>query len=170
MTLKSSEIKNFLSWRISTILRSFLVASASCHSTLPFFIRPVESTQMRTEDNLLISKNSIAPSSSRGNWPWRRRVLNRFDTGLAIFDWVPGSMSVHILSQIGTVLVDEQEEVRLRGFALAFDLFAIASTFVFNANSSNFISEVSCSLPSSSLLLKSVTNLFNPWEIQTHEW
>ena len=71
---------------------------------------------------------------------------------------------------LGTVLVDEQAEVRLRGFALAFDRIAKASTIVFNANSSDFISEVSCSLSSSSLLLKSVTNLFNPWEILTHEW
>ena len=51
---------------------------------------------------------------------------------------------------MGTVLVDGQAEVRLRGFALAFDRLAKASTFVFNANSSNFISEVSCSLSSSS--------------------
>ena len=62
----------------------------------------------------------------------------------------------------GTVLVDEQAEVRLRGFAFAFDRLAEASTFVFNAKSSNCISEVSCSLLSSSLLLKSVTNLFKP--------
>ena len=35
-------------------------------------------------------------------------------------------------SQIGTVLVDQQAEVRLRGFVLAFDRLAKASTFVFN--------------------------------------
>ena len=39
------------------------------------------------------------------------------------------------LSQIGTVLVDEQAEVGLRGFAFVFDRLAKASTFVFNANS-----------------------------------
>ena len=70
-----------------------------------------------------------------------------------------GSISVQVLSPMGKVFGDEQVEVRLRGFALAFDRLAKASTFVFNANSSNCISEVSCSL-SSSLLLKSVTNLF----------
>ena len=53
---------------------------------------------------------------------------------------------------------------------LAFDRLAKASTLIFNANSSNYISEVSCSLSSSSLLLKFVTNLFKPWEILTHEW
>ena len=57
------------------------------------------------------------------------------------------------------VFVDELAEVRLRGFALAFDRLAKASSFVFNAKSSNCISEVSCSLLSSSLLLlKSVTS------------
>ena len=74
-----------------------------------------------------------------------------------------------VLSPIGVVLVDEQAEVRLRGLALAFDRLAKANTFVFNAKSSNCISEVSCSLSSYFLLLKSVTNLFKPLEILTHE-
>ena len=38
------------------------------------------------------------------------------------------------------LLVDEQARVRLRGFALAFDRLAKASTFDFNAQSSNCIS------------------------------
>ena len=41
MTLKCSEITNFLSWRDSTILYCFLVASASCHLALPHIIRPM---------------------------------------------------------------------------------------------------------------------------------
>ena len=114
-------------------------------------------------------QNSIAPSSSRGNCPCRRRVFNLFANGYAWSDWAPGSMSIHILSRISTVLVDEQVVENLLGFALAFDRLAKASTFVFNAQSSNCISEISCSLSSSSLLLKSVTNLFKPWEILTHE-
>ena len=40
MSLKSSEMKNFLSWRISTVLKPFLVSSASCHCALPHVIRP----------------------------------------------------------------------------------------------------------------------------------
>ena len=47
--------------------------------------------------------------------------------------------TVHLLSQRGTVLADEQAEVGLRGLALAFGRLAKASTFVFNANSSDFI-------------------------------
>ena len=41
---------------------------------------------------------------------------------------------------MGFVLVDELAEVRLRGFALAFDRLAKASTFFFNAKSLNCIS------------------------------
>ena len=41
---------------------------------------------------------------------------------------------------------------------------------IFNAYSSNCISEVSCSLSSSSLSIKSVTNSSKPREILTHEW
>ena len=67
--------------------------------------------------------------------------------------------------------VDELAEIRLCGFALAVGRLAKARAFVFNAKCSNCISEVSCSLLSFSLLLlKSVTNLFQPWEILTHEW
>ena len=51
----------------------------------------------------------------------------------------------------------------------AFDRLAKASSFVFNANSSGFVSEVSCSLSSYSLSIKSVTNLFNPCEILAHD-
>ena len=64
---------------------------------------------------------------------------------------------------MGTVLVDEQAGVRLRGFALAFDRLAKERAFDLKAKLANWISEVSCSLLSLSLLLlKSVTNLFKP--------
>ena len=41
MTLKRSKIKNFLSWRINTILKYFPVSSVSCHCAVPHFIRPL---------------------------------------------------------------------------------------------------------------------------------
>ena len=169
MTLKISEIKNFLSWRFSTILKYLLVASISCHFAL-FHQTNIESSQIRPEDYLFNLQNSIAPSSSRCNCPCRRRVFSLFATGYAWLDWALGSISVYNLTRIGTVLVNEQAEVGLLGFALAFDRLAKANTFVFNASASVFVSEVSCSLSSYSLSIKSVTNLFNPWEILTHEW
>ena len=58
---------------------------------------------------------------------------------------------------------------RLCGFALAVDEVAKSPALNFNAYSSKCISEVSCSLSSCFLLLKSVTNLFTPWKILTHE-
>ena len=54
--------------------------------------------------------------------------------------------------------MDELAELRLCGFALAFDRLAKSLAFNFNAYSSNCISEVSCPLSSWSLLFKFVTN------------
>ena len=55
--LKSSETKKFLSWRVSTTLKSFLVALR----LLPFSFSTIHQTdaecsQIRSEDNLLISR------------------------------------------------------------------------------------------------------------------
>ena len=61
-----------------------------------------------------------------------------------------------------TVLEDEQVVESLLGFALA--LYRLA-----NANTSVFAVEVSYSLSSYFLSIKSVTNLFKPREILTHE-
>ena len=159
MSLKSSEIKNFLSWWISTILKSFLVASASCHLVLPYIVRPIlrmlSNLFRRSSSNL---QNSIAPSSSRGNSPCRRRVFINFASGCARFDWALGSISIHFLSRMGIVLEDEQEVEGLLGFASALDRLAIANTSV-------FVVEVSCSMSSYFLMIKSVTNLFRSWEI-----
>ena len=56
--------------------------------------------------------------------------------------------------------MDEQVVEGLLGFALAFDRLAEANTSVFKTNTPVFVSEVSCSLSSYSLSIKSVTNLF----------
>ena len=84
------------------------------------------------------------------HWIIDGRIILRFNIG-------PSS-----LSPIGKVFVDEQAEIRLCGFAVAFDRLAKARAFNLNAYSSNRTYEVSCSLSSCSLLLKSVTNLFRP--------
>ena len=81
MTLESSEIKNFLSWWISTILifsccLRLLPSCSSIHHRTN-----IESTQIWFRISSFSLQNSIAPSSSRGRWPLRRRVLNCFDTG-----------------------------------------------------------------------------------------
>ena len=80
MTLKSSEIKNFLSWWISTILKSF-----PCFLHLPAVQLFHISHQCREFSNSFRRhsfhlQNSIAPSSSRSRSPWRRGVLSCFLT------------------------------------------------------------------------------------------
>ena len=98
-------------------------------------------------------------------------VFSLCATGYAWLNWAPGSISVHLLSRIGTVLVHEQAEVGLLVFCFSLWLACKkANTSVFNANVYIFVSVVSCSLSSYSLSIKSVTNLFKPWEILTHEW
>ena len=171
MTLRSSEVKNF-SWRIGTILKSFLVSSASCLFVSSTFSQTnTESAQNRSEDNLLNFQNLQAHHLLL-------EVIDHDEEEYSIFlplgkrDWIEflvqyQSIFFHNRLQF---LQKEQPEVGLRGLALAFGRLAEARTFNFNAQSSNCISEVSYSLSSSSLLLKSVTNLFKPWEILTHEW
>ena len=83
------------------------------------------------------------------HWTFNGRIILWFNIS-------PNSFSNRV------VLVDELAEIRLCGFALAIDRLAKARAYDFNALSSNCVSEVSCSLSSFSLLLKSVTNLFKP--------
>ena len=61
----------------SCCLRLLALYSSTFHQT------NAESSQNRSEDNLFNLQNSIAPSSSRGNCPCRRRVFSLFATGYA---------------------------------------------------------------------------------------
>ena len=160
MALKSSEEQD-CSRRISSTLGSFLVSSSSCHVFLPLVVRQYKKCSWRLS---LILQNSIAPPRSRCSLPWRRWI-NFFDTSSSEIEYSRGSTSVQILSPIRKVLVDELAESCLCGFGLAFDRLVKSPAFNINAYSSNCTSEVS-----SSLLFKFVTNLFEPWEILTHEW
>ena len=78
MTLKSSEVKNFLSWRTMYLfllppppaILLFHTSSDQCWEYSNLFRRSSFSLQ-----------NSIAPSSSRSNSPCRRRAFSLFATG-----------------------------------------------------------------------------------------
>ena len=164
-------VKNFLSWWISTILKSFLVASrllSSCSST--FHQTNIESAQMCSEDHLSVSR-------IRSHHLLLEAFL-RAEEECSVFLRLGTLDQIELLVQyqsiffhgIGTALVDEQVEVGLLGFALSFERLAFSNTSVFNANNSVFVSEFSCSSSSYSLSIKSVTNLFNPSEILNHEW
>ena len=141
---------------------------ASCSST--FHQTIIGSPQIRSEDHLLISRIQSLHLLFEVDDHVEEEYSVVLTLGKRWTNNFSGSISVQEFSRISTVLVHEQATVRLRSFALVFDRLAKASTFVFNANSSDFISEVSCSLSSCSLLFKVVTNLFKPWEILTHEW
>ena len=69
----------------------------------------------------------------------------------------PGSISIQLLWFIGMVPDEEPAGSLLCVFALAFDRLAKSPAFSLNAHSSNCISEGSCSM-----LLKFITNLFDP--------
>ena len=73
MTLKSSEVSN-CSWRISTVLVSFLVSS-SCHAPLPLVVRP-----MKTVREMFLNRSI---SSRCTCFPWPRRWI----IGEWIFTW-----------------------------------------------------------------------------------
>ena len=126
MTLKSSDVKNLLSWRISTILKSFLVTSSSCHDALP----PLHQTNVRECTKWswrwsFILWNSISPSSSGGRLPWRRRWISFFDTEKS---WWARNLVVQYRSkfflQRYSVCGMSWQRVRLCGFAFAFDRLA----------------------------------------------
>ena len=90
------------------------------------------------------------------------QFLRHWIIGERILSWfnISPSSFPHMYSSCGCAGI-----ISFCGFALAFDRHAKSPALNFNANSSNCISEVSCSL-----LFKFVTNLFKPWEILTHVW
>ena len=167
MALESSEVQDF-SWRISTILVSFLVfSSSSCHALPPLLVRPIMTIQemvlriifyspefnrvhhflevdFHDEEDESIS--SILLQSEKEYYPW-------FNIG-------PSSFPNRYSSCGGTWQ-------NLLFVVLLWPLIGLQNHLhsILTAYSSNCTSEVSCSL-----LFKFVTNLFKPWEILAHEW
>ena len=129
---KARRWKKFLSWWVSTILKSFLVSSPFCHCTLPHFSRPMLRLHKTVPKNSFLI--SIIPSlhrllevddhdeekSTQLFWHW-------------VSDWrIIFWLNISPLSfSNGKVLVEELPGLRLYGFALDFDRLAKASTFVF---------------------------------------
>ena len=162
MTLKSSEIKNFLSWRVSTALKSLIVASASCHIALPHFVRPMlrvlkfvlkiifQSPEL--DRSIFFSRwFSVSKKSVYSFCHWVRLIelsswfnINPcyFKSMYSPWRWASSWRSSWFCFSLGS---------------------ACKRKYV-------FVVEVSWSLSSYSLSSKSVTNLFRPWEILTHEW
>ena len=133
MSLKSSEIKNFLSWRVSTTLKSFLVASASLHLALPHFIRPILRVLKIVPKRIFL----ISRIQSHHLLLVRRRVFRLFATGSACiglsswFNISPYSFTNRCNSC--------RWANRGRSLCFCFSLWSVrkASTSVINANASS---------------------------------
>ena len=138
MILKNSEIKEFLvlmdQYNIE-IFSCFLRLLPFCFSTI--CQTDVESAQNRSADNPSISRiqslHLLLEVDHHDEEEYSivltlgERYANKF-------------LDLH-QSKIFHRKVDEQAEVSIRGFAVAFDRLAKESTFVSNANSSDCISE-----------------------------
>ena len=112
----------------SCFLRLLPLYSSAFHQT------NVEIAQNGSEDDLLISRiqslhhlfevdyhdEEERPVASTLDNRWRNNLVVQYRSKF---------------SPMGTVLVDELTKIRLCGFVLAFDRFAKASTFDFNAQS-----------------------------------
>ena len=131
----------------SCCLRLLPVYSSTFHQT------NVENSEFRSEDNLAISRiQSLHLLLEVMTMTKSRQSFCHWASEIPLSSWL----------NISPNSFTKQAEVCRRGFVLVFDRLAKASTFVFNAHSSDFVSDVSCSLSSYSLSIKSVTNLFNP--------
>ena len=135
----------------SCFLRLLPLCSSTFHQT------NVEIAQNGSEDNLLISRiQSLhhlleVDYHDEEEWSGASTLDSRWANNLVV-----QYRSKFFPQWVQFLWMGWQK--RLCGFALAFDRLAKASTLDSNAQSSNCISEVSCSLSSCSLLLKSVTN------------
>ena len=161
MTVKSSKVKNFLSWWVSTVLKSFLLTSASCHLVLPYIIRPILHMpksvpkiiyQSPEFDRSIFSRYfSVSKKSVHSFWHWASLI----DLS-SLFNINPCSFKNRYNPWW-------KSSWRTSRCCFSFGSACNRKCFV-------FVVEVSCSLSSYSLSIKSVTNLFNPWEILNCLW
>ena len=149
MSLKSSEINDY-SWIISAVLKSPCCSSSCCQAYFPSIARPINLWK-------LILKNILDPPEMNRLLSWNLRK-QRENVSLVqyqsnSFPWV-------------RFLVKSQQ-VRFFFFGLAFAFDRHAKSF---ASSCNACSSSWSSGTSVSLLVESITNLFDQWEILTQEW
>ena len=123
----------------------------------------VESSQNRSEDNPLISRIQSLHLLLEVNDHDEEECSVVLTLGKRWTNNLLAQYQSKFFPRWVQFLLMSRQEYVFVVFASAFDRLA-------NANTSIFVSEVSCSLSSYSLSIKSVTNLFKPWEIMTHEW
>ena len=113
-------------------MKSFLVSSAFCHCCSSTFHQTnVENTQNRSEDDLLISRIQSLHLLLEVDDHDEEEYTVVLTLGKRYANSLLAQYQSKFFFLMGTVVADEQAGVRLRGFALAFDLLAKASTFDF---------------------------------------
>ena len=120
---RGSEIKNFLSWRISTILKAFFLFPPPFASVLFHFssVQCWDCTRSFRRYSFILQNSNV-----------EERVLSCFLTlGERLANKFLAQHQSTFFPQWGKVLVDELARVSLCGFASAFGRLAQASTFVF---------------------------------------
>ena len=140
----------------SCCLRLLAFCSSTFHQT------NAESSQNRSEDSLLISRIQ--------SHHLLLAVIDHDEEECLVFLPQGTLDQIELLVQYQSIFFQEwvqslkmSKQLRVFSvFASVLDWLAKANTFVFNKKSSDFVAEVSCSMSSYSLSIKSVTNLFNP--------
>ena len=88
MTLKSSEIQDY-SWRISTLLKSFLVSSSSCHACCSSTCRQTNEDNMGNISEIVFSYPAFNCSIIFSMYLFSmRKTMDRFLRYIVIGEWI----------------------------------------------------------------------------------
>ena len=176
MTLDDSEVKNLFSSRISTILKFLLMSSSFCRWSILNRIDQFSELGITDLNSIFDLQILIAPSSSRGKDPCLSNAIILFEIGkLGVSFCVcsHGSMSIQILSEIGTLVGedDEEQDGVDFGFAFAADFSALNREYSTILDSCPVLAEeTSFSHGIRGFSVRSHTNLLSPFEILIHDW
>ena len=165
MDLKGSKAKNF-SWKIGTILKSFLVSSNSCHAFFHLSSDPWWRCKNISEDRLWFSRIQLLHHYLWWNFHDGQRWVNFFHTAVSGSGHSPCSTSVQILYPIGMVGCG-----RIGTFTSLWFCFGTCSACkIPHLQFSTRLLRTETSEVSCLLLFKFVTNFLRPWKSMTLEW
>ena len=155
MSLNCSEVQEFIGWRrTQAVLKPFLPSSSLCQRRLPDLTVHYKVPANFIFNFSIRSSKFTAPSISRGSDASFRSVLvMNFDTSKRLWSNGCGSMSIHCLSRIGTLIDEFTTDL---GFGSA-----LVTSFPVLMNCSTFSTGISLDV--------SVTYLLIPFTMRTHE-
>ena len=167
MSVKRSEINNW-SRIIKTVLKYLFFSSSCCQTCFPKIVRPMNKFEKLIPKMKLDSSEKNRPIVFSMYFLWMTKKMNHILRNLVlgerIFPW---------LFNVNPIFSFHGNDSWWRvsrffffcGFAFAFGRHAKSFALSWNAWSSSWSSGISVPL-----LFKSITNLFDPWEILTKEW